>query len=106
MFFADCFSGAYGDLLRYRPGIFGPTQALFRDEKRMYPEGCDPEEFYRQVLFPMKAQIDLAYYPKRSWFSDLGSVCRCCLTVCGVSIRHDRLQVASAAMASQAPVDV
>ncbi|WP_428493610.1 sugar transferase [Rhodopila sp.] len=85
MFFADCFSGVHRGLLRYRPGIFGPAQALFRDEKNMYPKGCDPEEFYRQVLFPTKAQIDLAYYPDRSWLSDFGWICRCCLAVCGIA---------------------
>ena len=87
MFFADCFSGVHRGLLHYRPGIFGPAQALFRNEKRMYPEGCDPEEFYRQVLFPTKARIDLAYYPERSWLSDFGWICRCFLAVWGVSVR-------------------
>lgn len=107
MFFADCFSGVYRGLLHYRPGIFGPAQALFRDEKRMYPEGCDPEEFYRQVLFPTKARIDLAYYPARSWRSDLGWICRCCLAVCGVSVRRrDWVHRPSPEMTVQARVDL
>ena len=88
MFFADCFSGPHRGLLHYRPGIFGPAQALFRNEKYMYPDGCDPEEFYRQVLFPTKARIDLAYYPERSWLSDLGWICRCCLAVCGIAAQQ------------------
>ena len=92
MFFADCFSGAYCGLLQYRPGIFGPAQALFRDEKNMYPEGCDPEAYYRQVLFPTKARIDLAYYPERSWLSDLGWICRCFLAVWGVPARRRDLE--------------
>jgi lipopolysaccharide/colanic/teichoic acid biosynthesis glycosyltransferase len=91
MFFADCFSGVHRNLLHYRPGIFGPAQALFRHEKTMYPEGCDPEEFYRQVLFPTKARIDLAYYPERSWLSDVGWICRCFLAVCGVPVRRGDL---------------
>jgi lipopolysaccharide/colanic/teichoic acid biosynthesis glycosyltransferase len=91
MFFADCFSGVHRGLLHYRPGIFGPAQALFRDEKNMYPEGCDPEEFYRQVLFPTKARIDLAYYPERSWLSDIGWICRCFLAVWGVPVRRGDL---------------
>jgi lipopolysaccharide/colanic/teichoic acid biosynthesis glycosyltransferase len=87
MVFAGCFSGVHRGLLHYRPGIFGPAQALFRDEKNMYPEGCDPEEFYRQVLFPTKARIDLAYYPERSWLSDFGWIWRCFLAVWGVPAR-------------------
>lgn len=84
MHFADCFSGAHCGLLQYRPGIFGPSQALFRGEKHMYPQDCDPEEFYRQVLFPTKARIDLSYYPERSWLSDFRWMLRCCLAVIGV----------------------
>jgi lipopolysaccharide/colanic/teichoic acid biosynthesis glycosyltransferase len=107
MFFADCFSGVYRGLLHYRPGIFGPAQALFRDEKHMYPEGCDPEEFYRQILFPTKARIDLAYYPQRSWLSDLGWICRCFLAVCGVSVRRrDWVERPSPEMKFQARVDL
>jgi lipopolysaccharide/colanic/teichoic acid biosynthesis glycosyltransferase len=107
MYFADCFSAGYHDLLRYRPGIFGPAQALFRDEKHMYQDGCDPEEFYRRVLFPAKARIDLAYYPARSWRSDLGWICRCCLAVCGVSVRRRGwLPLAAPDMTCQARVDL
>ena len=106
MYFADCFSGVFRGLLRYRPGIFGPAQALFRNEKHMYPEGCDPEEFYRQVLFPTKARIDLAYYPERSWRSDFGWICGCCLAVFGVSARRGRLHMSSPEMTSQARVDL
>jgi hypothetical protein len=88
---ADCFSGVHRGLLHYRPGISGPAQALFRHEKDMYPGGCDPEEFYRQVLFPTKARIDLAYYPERSWLSDVGWICRCVLAVWGVPVRRGDL---------------
>ncbi len=107
MFFADCFAGVYRGLLRYRPGIFGPAQALFRDEKYLYPADCDPEEYYRQVLFPTKARIDLAYYPERSWLSDFGWICCCCLAICGLAIRQrDPMHRPSSEMASQARVDL
>lgn len=107
MYFADCFSGIYRGLLQYRPGIFGPAQALFRDEKEMYQEGCDPEEFYRQVLFPAKARIDLAYYPERSWLSDFRWIYRCCLAVIGGSARYRGwLHICSPGMNSQARVDL
>ena len=61
--FADCFNGAYNSILEYRPGIFGPCQTMFRNENLLYGSCCDPEKFYRTMLFPLKAQIDLAYFP-------------------------------------------
>jgi lipopolysaccharide/colanic/teichoic acid biosynthesis glycosyltransferase len=33
-------------------------------------------EFYRQVLFPAKAEIDLAYFSRRTLASDLGWILR------------------------------
>jgi len=83
--FADCFSGAYGGVLKHRPGIFGPCQTVFRNENQFYEAGCDPEEFYRTVLFPLKGQIDLAYFPNRSVVSDAGWMVLSVLAVCGWS---------------------
>lgn len=83
--FADCFNGAYDGVLKYRPGIFGPCQTVFRNENLLYEAGCSPEEFYRSVLFPLKAQIDLAYFPTRSAVSDIKWIVRCVLAVFGWS---------------------
>ncbi len=83
--FADCFNGAYSSVLDYRPGIFGPCQAIFRNEKLLYELACDPEEFYRTVLFPLKAQIDLAYFPARNMILDAGWTMRGVLAVFGWS---------------------
>ena len=82
--FADCFVGPSGRVLNYRPGILGPSQAIFRSESALYPPGEDPDVFYREVLFPAKASLDLAYYPSRSFFSDLGWIVRGLLAVGGV----------------------
>jgi lipopolysaccharide/colanic/teichoic acid biosynthesis glycosyltransferase len=54
-----------------KPGIFGPAQVMFRDEASFYPHGADSDQFYRQVLFPIKASLDLAYYPRRTIVSDI-----------------------------------
>lgn len=83
--FADCFNSANSGVLDYRPGIFGPCQAVFRNEKLFYGLTSDPEEFYRTVLFPLKAQIDLAYFPARSLASDAGWTMRGVLAVFGWS---------------------
>jgi len=82
--FADCFK-EYGQLFDYRPGIFGPVQAMFRNESGLHRAGRDPEEFYRTVLFPAKARIDLAYYPRRTVYQDVVWIILGILAVMGCS---------------------
>ena len=81
--FADCFTGTYLRVLDYKPGIFGPNQVLFVEEDALYPQSSDPEVFYRDVLFPLKARIDLAYFPYRTFFSDIGWILRGVLAAFG-----------------------
>ena len=81
--FANCFHGAFAHVLDHRPGIFGPCQALFRNESLLYGATSHPEDFYRNVLFPLKAQIDLAYFAKRNAWSDLAWAARSILAILG-----------------------
>lgn len=81
--FADCFTEDYRRVLDYKPGIFGPSQVAFRDESALYPAGCAPDKFYREVLFPLKARLDLAYFPNRNVYSDIGWMVRGALAVFG-----------------------
>jgi lipopolysaccharide/colanic/teichoic acid biosynthesis glycosyltransferase len=83
--FADCFAAGYAAVLDHKPGIFGPAQAMSRNEGTLYREGCDPEVLYRTVLFPAKARIDLAYYPTRTMLRDLGWIIAGILAVLGWS---------------------
>jgi hypothetical protein len=83
--FADCFGEAYGKVLDYKPGIFGPSQVFFRNEGSLYPNDRDPERFYRDVLFPLKARIDLDYFPHRTMMGDLAWIFRGMLAVFGSS---------------------
>lgn len=76
--FADCFTRSYLRVLEHKPGIFGPNQFYFRDEGSLYPHECDREIFYREVLFPLKADIDLAYFAHRTIAADIGWI------ICGV----------------------
>lgn len=69
--FLDCFTEPYLKVLDYAPGIFGPSQVAFRNERALYPTNSDAIQFYRDVLFPMKASIDLAYYSDRTLVSDI-----------------------------------
>ena len=83
--FAGCFARGYRGVLDFKPGIFGPCQVMFRNEGCLYQDGCEPEEYYRQVLFPLKAHADLAYFSKRSLRSDLWCVVHGALAVLGLS---------------------
>jgi lipopolysaccharide/colanic/teichoic acid biosynthesis glycosyltransferase len=74
--FADCFRDGYERILDHKPGLFGPCQVMFRDENKLYPADGSVEEFYRQELFPAKAEVDLAYFPRRTLMSDLGWIVR------------------------------
>lgn len=71
MRFADCFRGRYREILRYHGGMFGPAQVLFRNESALFPPDRDPEDYYREVLFPAKAKLDLAYYPRADIAHDI-----------------------------------
>ena len=83
--FEKCFEGGFEEILAHKPGIFGPCQVIFRHEGRLYPHDCDAVEFYRQVLFPAKARIDLSYYRRRTFWSDLRWIGRAFLVICGVN---------------------
>ncbi len=50
----------------------------------MYPKVGDVDEFYRTVLFPTKARIDLAYYSSRSFRGDIGWLFQGVLATLGV----------------------
>ena len=74
--FSDCFRNGFEKIHEHKPGLFGPCQVMFRHESKHYPPGVAAVEFYRQVLFPAKAEIDLAYFSRRTLASDLGWILR------------------------------
>jgi|EndMetStandDraft_6_1072998.scaffolds.fasta_scaffold03609_2 lipopolysaccharide/colanic/teichoic acid biosynthesis glycosyltransferase len=74
--FFDCFHNGFEKLLDHKPGLVGPCQVMFRHESKLYPADVAAVDFYRQVLFPTKAKIDLAYFPRRTLISDLGWIVR------------------------------
>jgi lipopolysaccharide/colanic/teichoic acid biosynthesis glycosyltransferase len=83
--FADCFDDGHRWALDHRPGIFGPTQVFFRNEGSLFQNQKvrDLEQFYRDVLFPLKARIDRAYYPERTFFRDITWIVRGTFAVFG-----------------------
>ncbi len=69
--YESLFKGEFKKVLDYVPGIFGPNQIAFRNESNMYPPDKDPEEFYKEVLFPQKAKNDIEYFKNSSCLKDL-----------------------------------
>ena len=51
----------------------------------------------------MKADIDLSYYPARSWYVDIAWATRCGLAVLGLSTSHRKAGVAAEAVGWTAP---
>lgn len=115
--FAACFTEPYRRVLDYKPGIFGPSQVILRNECSRFPAGSDPIRFYQEVLFPQKALSDLSYYPNRTILSDFGWIVRGVLAVAGWrwappdfmdhawgrKPRHDPLTAAYTDQAARAP---
>jgi UDP-N-acetyl-D-glucosamine dehydrogenase len=83
--FADCFQQGFQGVLNHRPGIFGPNQVFFHRESDLFPSGCNPMTFYRHVLFPLKARVDLAYFSHSNVFQDVGWIVHSLLAVAGLS---------------------
>lgn len=79
--FADCFRDGFEKIHEYKPGLFGPCQVLYRNESKLYPAGVSATGFYRQVLFPAKAEIDLAYFAHRTLVSDFGWILRAAFAI-------------------------
>jgi len=84
--FAECFRDGYEAVLQYKPGLFGPAQIMFRHEAHFYPRDVEPTAFYREVLFPAKARIDLSYYGRRTILSDTGLIIRGVFIVLGMAV--------------------
>jgi lipopolysaccharide/colanic/teichoic acid biosynthesis glycosyltransferase len=69
--FAELFTGNLRRVHEFKPGIFGPNQVAYRNESEMYPPDRDPDEFYRNELFPAKARADIEYFDQATLLSDV-----------------------------------
>ena len=81
--FSDCFRDGFEKIHEHKPGLFGPCQVMFRHESKLYPAGVSAVEFYRKVLFPAKAKIDVGYFSRRTLVSDLAWILRGAWAVAG-----------------------
>jgi len=99
--YADCFKDGFEHVLDHKPGIFGPSQVKFRNESALYPENGDLNEFYRTVLFPTKANLDLSYYPRRTLASDIAWLFHGVLATLGLTTHTSPLTGAEGEAASR-----
>lgn len=83
--YGDCYRGKFSRLLDHKPGIFGPNQIIFRNEGRIFSDAVDLDAFYRNIMFPLKACIDIDYFDNRSAASDLRCFGACLLVISGRS---------------------
>lgn len=70
--YVDLYTPDQRMVLRARPGITDPASIQFRSESEFLARQDDPEQYYREVLMPLKLQINLDYLARRSLASDIG----------------------------------
>ncbi len=58
------------EILKFRPGITSAASLAYRREEQML-DRLDWEKVYQNEVLPAKLAIDLDYFSKRTWLSDL-----------------------------------
>lgn len=61
-------------ILSVRPGITGPTAIRFRHEEEMLQNRENREEYYMQVLLPIKCDLDEGYIDTRGASADFSAL--------------------------------
>jgi lipopolysaccharide/colanic/teichoic acid biosynthesis glycosyltransferase len=60
-------------VLQFTPGITAPGELFFTTvQEPSIPDNVDPEEFFVNELLDPKIAIDVAYFSKQTWRSDIG----------------------------------
>src|SRR5699024_1643264 len=74
--FADALSGEDRAILSIRPGITGPATLKYRNEEAILAAQDDPEAYNRDVIFPDKVRLNLAYIRDWSLMGDIRYIWR------------------------------
>jgi len=69
--FADMLEGESRQLLNLRPGITGPATLKYKEEEEILAQQNDPEIYNREVIWPDKVKINLAYLQTWSLKKDI-----------------------------------
>ncbi len=81
-------------ILSVRPGITGPTAIKFRHEEEMLQNRANREQFYIDVLLPIKCNLDEDYVDQRGPVADLRALSQtAAMLVRGVFYRLRRIPV-------------
>ena len=73
--FVAQFPEPYAEIVRVTPGITGPAQLKFLDERHLL-HGADPVTAYEEHILPAKILVDLGYARRHSLMGDLGILAR------------------------------
>jgi lipopolysaccharide/colanic/teichoic acid biosynthesis glycosyltransferase len=69
--FADLLDGSDRRVLLLRPGITGPATIKYKQEEELLEVVQDPERYNREVIYPDKTRLNLAYLDSWSLMQDL-----------------------------------
>ena len=72
--FADRLEGEARVLLTLRPGITGPASLKYKEEEKLLAEQEDPEVYNREVIWPDKVKINMAYVKNWSLKKDMAYI--------------------------------
>ena len=72
--FADKLEGEDRLILSLRPGITGPASLKYRNEEEILASQKDPERYNKEVIWPDKVKINLAYLKVWSLKRDIGYI--------------------------------
>lgn len=74
--FADTLTGDEKEILLIKPGITGPATLKYRNEEVILAKQKDPETYNREVIWPDKVRINLAYIRNWSLTNDIKFIFR------------------------------
>lgn len=69
--YADKLTGRERDILLLRPGITGAATIYFKYEEELLKSTDDPKKVNDEIIFPLKAKINLEYADKATVMSDI-----------------------------------
>lgn len=67
----DALQGADRVLLELKPGITSEASIKYKNEDALLAQQSNPLAFNDQVIFPDKVRMNLDYYHRVSWWTDL-----------------------------------
>lgn len=79
------YPAAWRSALDARPGLTGPTQLCFRESSAIPAPGWDVEDWYLEVLVPLRAACDLEYLRRPTVLRTAGYLLRTALFIVGLA---------------------